>query len=260
MAKNPRTSGLKPVLRMMSMPQETTKITIIIPTFKEADYIAETLGWIKKLNSKTEVIIVETISDETSLLESLVRNYKNALLYKIKERGIAKAKNYGAQRAKGDILLFLDADVFVTNDMVEKVRCVFQDSSVVGATCSNYPIHPKFSELLFFKFYNALIRLALSLPLIKLKHSRGEFIAVRKSYFERIGGFNERLVCLEDADLAYRLSRLGRFVFIKDLVVYESMRRIRKLGLFKTVRLWFKNWLFYIAKKRVFVKEWVPVR
>ena len=204
--------------------------------------------------------MVETVSSETPTLEEIVKRYEGVRLYKVKERGIARAKNYGAKKAEGDVLLFLDADVYVTKDVVKKVSQIFQDPFVVGATCSNYPVRPRFSELLFFKFYNALIRLALSLPLIKLRHSRGEFIAVRKTCFEKVGGFNERLACLEDADLAHRLSKLGKFVFIKDLVVYESMRRIRKLGLFRTVLLWFENWLFYVIKSDVAAKEWKPVR
>lgn len=237
-----------------------TQVSIIVPTFKEAKYIDQTLNSIEKLNGNIEVILVETISEETGTLENVVKKHEGVQLYKIKERGIAKAKNYGAQKAHGNILLFLDADVFVTKDVVKQVSRVFKDPSVIGATCNNYPVKPKFSELLFFKFYNALIRLVLSLPPSKFKHSRGEFIAVRKAHFERVGGFNERLVCMEDADLARRLSMLGKFVFIKDLVVYESMRRIRKLGLFRTFILWSKNWLFYIIKSDVVAKEWKPVR
>jgi glycosyltransferase involved in cell wall biosynthesis len=237
-----------------------TQISIIIPTFKEAKYIDQTLSKIERLNGDIEVIVVETRSKETKILENIVREHKRVKLYKIKERGIARAKNYGAQKAHGEILLFLDADVFVTKDVIERISRVFKNPFVTGATCNNYPIKPKFSELLFFRFYNALIRLALNLPLIKFKHSRGEFIAVKRAYFEKVGGFNERLACMEDADLAHRLSMLGKFVFIKDLVVYESMRRIRKLGLLKTILLWFENWLFYLAKSDVIVKEWKPVR
>ncbi|MFB0514167.1 MAG: glycosyltransferase [Candidatus Bathyarchaeia archaeon] len=237
-----------------------TKISIIIPTFKEAKYINQTLNSIEKLNGNIEVILVETVSEETKILENVVKKYEGVQLYKIKERGIAKAKNCGAQKAHGNILLFLDADVFVTREVVKQVSQVFKDPSVIGATCNNYPVKPKFSELLFFKFYNTLIRLVLSLPPIKLKHSRGEFIAVRKAHFEKVRGFDERLVCMEDADLAHQLSMLGKFVFIKDLVVYESMRRIRKLGLFRTSILWFKNWLFYVIKSDVVAKEWKPVR
>jgi len=236
------------------------KTSIIIPTFREANYIAQTLNNIKKLDGEIEVILVETLSEETGILEKVVKKYQGVQLYKIKERGIAKAKNYGAQKAHGNILLFLDADVFVTKDVLKQVHQVFKTPSVIGATCNNYPVKPKFSELLFFKFYNTLIRLVLSLPPIKLKHSRGEFIAVRKIHFEKVHGFNERLVCMEDADLTRRLSMLGKFVFIKDLVVYESMRRIRKLGLFRTSVLWFKNWLFFIIKGDVVAKEWKPVR
>jgi cellulose synthase/poly-beta-1,6-N-acetylglucosamine synthase-like glycosyltransferase len=237
-----------------------TEISIIIPTFKEAKYIGPTLNSIEKLNGKIEIILVETVSKETRVMENIVKKHRNIKFCKIRERGIAKAKNHGAKKAQGKILLFLDADVFVTKDILKQISEVFKDPNVIGATCNNYPINPKFSELLFFKFYNALIRLVLSLPSVKFKHSRGEFIAVKRVCFEKVGGFNERLVCMEDADLVNRLSQLGKFVFIKDLVVYESMRRIRKFGLFKTVRLWLKNWLFYLAKKDVLVKEWIPVR
>ncbi|MFQ6086521.1 MAG: glycosyltransferase [Candidatus Bathyarchaeia archaeon] len=237
-----------------------TKISIIIPTFKEAKYIDQTLNSIEKLNGNIEVILVETVSEETRALENIVKKHEGVQLYKIKERGIAKAKNYGARKAHGDILLFLDADVLVTKDILKQVSRIFRDPSVIGATCNSHPIEPRFGELLFFKFYNALIRLVLSLPSMKLKHSRGEFIAIRKAHFNRIGGFNEHLVCLEDADLAHRMSALGKFVFIKDLAVYESMRRIRKLGLFRTVVLWSKNWLFYVIKNDVIIKEWEPIR
>ena len=246
--------------RIVARSKAMTKISIIIPTFKEAKYINQTLNCIEKLNGNIEVVLVETVSEETEILENVVKKHEGVQLYMIKERGIAKAKNYGAQKAHSNILLFLDADVFVTKDVVKQVSRVFRDPSVIGATCNNYPIEPKISELLFFKFYNALIRLVLSLPPTKFMHSRGEFIAVRKARFNRIGGFNEHLVCLEDADLAHRLSVSGKFIFIKDLVVYESMRRIRKLGLFRTIMLWFKNWLFYVVKNGVIIKEWEPIR
>lgn len=237
-----------------------SSISIIIPTFKESRYVARTLDSVEKLEGKIEVILVETISEDTALLEHVIRKHHAVQLHKITKRGIARAKNRGAQKAQGNILLFLDADVFVTRDATKKVARVFKDSTVVGATCNNYPAEPTIGELLFFRFYNALIKLMLDLPLTRFKHSRGEFMAVRKTHFEKIGGFNERLACMEDADLAQRLSMVGRFVFIKDLVVYESMRRIRKLGLFGTFVLWFKNWLYYTIKNSVIAREWKPVR
>jgi glycosyltransferase involved in cell wall biosynthesis len=237
------------------------KISIVIPTFKEAKYITRTLNNIEKLKGDVEVILVETVSDETVILEKIVEEHKNVQLYKIKERGIAKARNYGAKKARGSILLFLDADVLITRDSIEKILEVFENPLVCGATCSFYPVKPNFNELLFFKFYNALVRLALSLPLIRrFKHTSGTFIAVRKIYFDMIGGFSEHLACLEDGDLAYRLSSLGKFVFIKDMFFYESLRRARKLGLFKTVKSWFQNWLFYILTGNVAVEEWKPIR
>jgi hypothetical protein len=118
------------------------------------------------------------------------------------------------------------------------------------------PMNPRLGELVFFRFYNLLLRLLVTIK----PHSRGEFFAVRKSIFMKVGGFDERLPCLEDHDLALRISKLGKFTFISELSVRESMRRIRKLGLINVVRTWVANYVAYVLLKRTISETWIPVR
>ncbi len=232
-------------------------ISVVIPTFLEEKYVANTLSKLIEINPEMEIIVVDGESKDNTVKIALKFTDK---VYKICERGISKAKNYGAKQSNGSILIFLDADVIPSDDFVEKVYETFEDPKVVGATCNILPAKPKITETVFFNLHNLMIRILTWLPHTKFKHSRGEFLAVRKSDFSKVGGFNESIACLEDCDIARRLSELGKLAFINDLTVYESMRRIRKSGLFKVVWLWSINFISYLLKGEPVSKVWNPVR
>ncbi|MEM2719109.1 MAG: hypothetical protein QXJ13_07755, partial [Candidatus Bathyarchaeia archaeon] len=112
------------------------------------------------------------------------------------------------------------------------------------------------SLIAFFLFYNLLLRL---LSHVK-PHSRGEFLAVRREAFLKIGGFDERLPCLEDHELAFRLSKVGRILFLSDLTVYESMRRFKRIGFLGVLKLWISNYISLILFNRTLSESWEPIR
>ncbi|MEM3442834.1 MAG: glycosyltransferase [Candidatus Bathyarchaeia archaeon] len=232
---------------------ETLKVSVVIPTFQEEKYIEKTLSKLAGIKPPIEIIVVDGGSKDNTV--EIARRYASAV-YQINMRGISRARNYGAKKAKGDIIVFLDADVCTPPDFVDKVLKTFKNKNVVGATCYIMPVNPTLAEAAFFHFYNFLIR-----AIFKIRpHARGEFFAVRRSTFLAAHGFDENMPCIEDHDLANRLSKLGKFVFIKDLTVYESLRRFRKLGLFKVVSVWFVDYLFFVLRGRPFSKIWQPAR
>ncbi len=235
--------------------QHHNRISVVIPTFNEGKYIERTLSRLSKIKG-LEIIVVDSHSGDETV--EIARRFADKV-YLLDERGIAKAKNHGALRASGDIIVFLDADVFVPYDFAEKVLSVFHDD-VIGATCSIMPLKPKAVERAFFTLYNLLIRLFSSLNAGSLKFSRGEFTAVRKKDFVAVGGFDDLLPCMEDHDLSFRLSKRGRIVFVKDLTVFESMRRVRKWGLFRTVNTWFLDFVFFALFGKTYSRAWSPVR
>jgi len=86
------------------------------------------------------------------------------------------------------------------------------------------------------------------LPKTKFKLGfRGEFIAVRRNEFLKVGGFNETIACLEDVDITFRLFEFRKFAYIEKMVVYESLRRIRKRGLFNIIKLWATEYIVYLV-------------
>ncbi|RJS85957.1 glycosyltransferase [Candidatus Bathyarchaeota archaeon] len=229
------------------------KVSVIIPTFKEGRYIENLLSRLQRVNYPIEIIVVDGGSMDGTV--ETAKRYTGKV-YQLMERGISKARNYGAQMAEGEILVFMDADVYPPLDFPEKVLKAFRDPTVIGATCNIMPIRPKPTEKAFFKFYNRLIRIVSFFK----PHSRGEFFAVRRREFMMVGGFDENLPCLEDHDLAMRISRYGKFIFINELTVYETMRRIRKMGLLSVVKTWLINYLFFILRGKPIARVWHPIR
>jgi glycosyltransferase involved in cell wall biosynthesis len=229
------------------------RISVIIPTLQEQDYIGTTLSQLCKLKPPVEVVVVDGGSQDRTI--EVARRYTDKV-YRVNKHGIAAGRNYGAQKAKGDILLFMDADVEFPATFPKKVAQTFKDPIIVGATCNIMPAGTEIGSTSFFLFYNLLIRI-----ISKFKpHSRGEFLAVRKTAFKKAKGFDETMPCLEDHDLANRLSHFGKFIFISDLTVHESLRRFKKLGFRKVVATWITDYISLVLRGRPLSPEWKPVR
>jgi len=234
-------------------------ISVIIPTLEEERYIGKTLACLVKFIPEIEIIVIDGGSRDKTV--KIARRYTEKV-FRTSEKGISKAKNLGAEHAQGDILVFLDADVTVPDDFLLKVYRVFQNPDILGTTCNIMPARPKLFEFVYFTFLNLLIHFSIkALPKTKFKlGSRGEFFAVRTKEFRKIGGFLEKIACLEDFDITFRLFEFRKFEFAKDLIVYESLRRVRKLGLLKILRVWATEFLVYLIYGIPKSQVWKVVR
>ena len=85
-------------------------ISIVVPAYNEEKYIEKTLKLIPK---NIEVIVVcNGCTDDT---EKIAKKY--AKTYSIKERNVSLARNYGADKSHGDIIMFLDADTLINKNL-----------------------------------------------------------------------------------------------------------------------------------------------
>lgn len=219
------------------------RISVIIPTLNEEKYLDIALFHIKKQNPY-EMIVGDSHSDDATT--RIAKKYGAKVAY-APRGGACLGRNAAARIAKGDVLLFLDADTIAYPNLIETIKKDFKNRKVVGWTCNFYAFSPKYRDHVLYTATNDLIRF-----LIKFvkPHAAGFIIAVRKSVFEKVGGFNESLKVMEDHELVWRISKYGKFKFSNETCVFTSARRINKWGGWELFKRYSKIYFGYILNKR----------
>jgi GT2 family glycosyltransferase len=136
----------------------------------------------------------------------------------------ATARNLGAERATGDILLFIDADVEVRPDAMSRIRAAFAGDSSLSAVFGSYDDSPaargvvsSFRNLLHHHTHQSA-RGAASTFWTGLG-------AVRTDAFCKVGGFDEEIEFMEDVDLGMRLNTAGESIWLDPEIQGTHLKR-----------------------------------
>ena len=88
------------------------RVSVIIPAYKTAEFIAETLDSVfAQTFTDFEVIVINDGSPDSDEMEQAIAAYRGRILYfKQENRGLAGARNTGIQHARAEYLAFLDSD------------------------------------------------------------------------------------------------------------------------------------------------------
>ena len=176
-------------------------------------------------------------------------------------RGIAHARNVGVAASHGEVIFHTDADVFVpdTEQFLWKLADCFDDQEVVAveAAVMPYPWDSTRLDNLIHRIANAFFRSSLWYGAL---FSRGECQIVRRTAFDRIGGYEGRFVSGEDCDLFKRISRIGKIRYLSGTCVHHSTRRFRQVGYWRVLGIYLREWFWMNAFDRSYLTEWEVVR
>lgn len=215
------------------------KISVIIPTLNEKKYLKKCLDSLKKQTMKNyEIIVVDSYSTDGT--PQLARKYGKVVFEK--RKGPGAARNTGAKRARGDILVFADADVRLERNFLKKIEKEFE-KDIGGGICRLAIYDSKKTSYRI--AYSLAVNLARFLNKIGIIITGGSCFAYRKKVFFRAGMFNPKFITNEDHDLARRVSRISRFMFFDGITAHTSCRRIKKKGLPTMVKLYIKSSMIY---------------
>jgi len=202
-------------------------LSIIIITKNEEKMLPRLLESIKEQGYKEYEVIVSD-SNSADNTREIAKKYG----CKIVEGGLPSiGRNNGAKSAKGDILLFLDADVLLPKNFLDKNTEEFNRKKLVAATTIYLPLSAKFLDKLLFHFYNMLARILQYIS----PHAAGFCIFCRKDIFIKIGGFDEKIRFAEDHNLVSKSIRYGKFRLLKGAPLYCDVRRLEKEGRLRTI-------------------------
>ncbi len=150
-------------------------------------------------------------------------------------------RNNGARGAKGEILVFLDADITVPVDFLEQTFKAIRDRGLDIATCWSRSESPRFTSRFFYAFFNSFIWLGQKLT----KRTPGYCIIVSRALNKKLGGFDER-VQFEDIDYSWRAAGKSRYGIIPTTITVADRRFVpgnRLKTLYVLLRAEFDRWL-----------------
>ena len=189
------------------------KISVIIPAHNEEKYIGKCLDSIGRARTNIEipVEIIVALNRCTDHTEDIAKSYK-AITVKEDEKNIAKIRNAGVKVSTGDVLVTIDADSWMTPNMLQKVILKLQTKKYIGGGVRIKP--ERMSLGIFFSL------LMLVPYMLKARISGGMFWLYKRD-FEAIGGFDESHVSVEDYYFALKLKAYGK----KKMLKYGTIMR-----------------------------------
>lgn len=207
-------------------------ISIIIPVYNNIHHIKECLSTIRKSIYKDfEIIVV----DDASTLDIKAQISDDIKYYRLDiQSGPAAARNLGASKTKGDILMFLDSDILVKADTISKMVARFDENPEISAIFGSYDSEPACKDFLS-QYKNLVHHFVHQNSSSDAKTFWAGCGAIKKSVFEDAGGFDGgkyNKPSIEDIELGYRLREKNYKIYLdKDIQV-------------KHLKSWnFMNWI-----------------
>jgi glycosyltransferase involved in cell wall biosynthesis len=192
-------------------------LSIIIPAHNEEALLGATLAAlgtaISQCGTSAEVIVVDDASTDRT---AEIARAHGARVVAANVRQIAAARNAGAREARGELLLFVDADTIVPPHLVRAaVETMNAGAFGGGAGATFEPGAPPWAQRAI-RTAEWILRTA--------GWAAGCFLFARRDAFERAGGFDERYFASEEIHLSRALKRLGRVVILPDRVLTSARK------------------------------------
>jgi len=222
------------------------RISVVVPAYNAAHTIDRCLTALADqtfLREDYEIIVVDDGSTDETLTR--VRAHAGMRFVTQTHAGPAAARNLGGQHARGDVLLFTDADCAPARDWIERMFAPFHDKEIVGVkgtyVTQQRQIVARFVQLEYEDKYDRMA-----------EEKYIDFIdtyaaGYRRDIFLASGGFDPGFpnASVEDQEFSFRLARQGhKMVFVREASVchlahpgslWAYWRRKSRIGYWKVL-------------------------
>ncbi len=226
--------------------------SIIIPTLNEEKYLPNLLLALAKQHSPNfEVIVVDGHSQDKTIAvaKRFGTGFKHFQLLESPQTSLPYQRNFGAKHARGEWFIFIDADSVVMPYFIERISVFISNKSPQFFTTWSSSDSDVTSDALLTLLNNMLIE---GSTMVRRPFSPGPLTIVKKSVFEYIGGYDEARSFGEDQDFSQRLWEKGiKLEILRETMYVLSLRRFRKQGTLKVLRIYMRGLLTVLFTKRV---------
>lgn len=207
-------------------------MSVIIITLNEEQTLGRLMDDLKQQTAKNfEVIVVDSNSEDgtVALAKEQGEAFEEFKVVEMQNRGVSLGRNTGAENAKYEHLVFLDADSRVDANFIEKAQ---QALTSTGLKVAGGRMQAKEAK--------PLVRMGIKsfdLGMLATQYlfptAVGACIFSTKTVHQEIGGFDTRINLCEDCDYVKRASKVYRFRMIPVFFQFDT-RRLTEQGVFKT--------------------------
>lgn len=191
-------------------------LSVIIPVYNEKENLLKRLSFLCEQANKFPIEIIVSNSPETSDDSFRVcQNFDKVNYFLADKKGRAAQMNFGANTAKGEVLLFLHADVKLPEDFYDQIKTAFEAKFKAGFFC--------------FKFDKETFLLNINSGMTKKDGlfagggDQCQFFA--RETFTALGGFNEMFCIMEDFEIIGRVrKRKIPFTIIQSPVIVSARK------------------------------------
>lgn len=206
-------------------------LTVVIPTLNEEHYIGKLLDSIASQTVLPKEIVVVDAFSKDKTIEQIKKRQKvlpQLKYYQIPKFTISRQRNLGVKKTSSPHILFLDADgELLDKRTLEVYFKEVKDKNPDMAAAFNYPSSNYWKDKYYFKAMNLLFRLSKPIWPIAL----GMNLYIKRSFFKRVNGFDEKVRIGEDMELVQRvIKKRGLFLYLSKPKIYTSVRRLETEG------------------------------
>ena len=227
-------------------------ISIIIPTLNEEKFLPLLLTSLTEQSERDfEVIVVDGNSkDKTIQVAQTFKNKLPKLTILTSQPGVSRQRNLGASEAKGEWLVFIDADSVLLPYFFDRLKRFIEEEKPKHFTSWFRPDSEVSGDALFVLIGNLMVEgsVVLHRPM-----APGPLVVVTHEVFDMVHGFDEGIAFGEDYDLTRRIGAKGiPLQILRETLYVFSLRRIRNEGKIGFIQLYARASLLILLTKRNF--------
>lgn len=233
-------------------------ISIIIPTYNEEKYLGQSLNKLRGLTIPHEIIVSDDCSTDGTV--AIAKQYTDKVLIPEKKHAtIGANRNYGVKKSSGEFLVFIDADSLIQEPQkfFEKALARFTQDPKLVALTGKINVSPEletFTDRLVYLIFNFTHRVKNNW--LHMGEASGKFQMMRRTAFEKVGGYREDLIAREDGIMFSNLAKIGKTLYDPHLQIYYSGRRAHAIGWIKLISIWMSETFFVAFFGKNKSKDW----